>query len=245
VQACSGKLAAVISPWSTVEEAWLLGQFLKQHRPDVTLAMGPVRLAGADDHYPKTVTGAPASQVKFTIRAEKAPNRRGVELVLQHLQDRVLHFDELSRRVEQGEFNGLFLLNADPRAEFADGFRAACAKLKLLIVQDLLSSQLTEAAHFVLAGAAWAEKDGTFVNHADLAQPIVRALRGPGDARPDGRILWDLCGRTGLFRAPTVRQEIASAVPSLAALILGDLGEQGVSLKSAPSPAAEKALQPA
>ena len=66
------------------------------------------------------------------------------------------------------------------------------------------------------------------MNHAGLAQAIARALRGPADARPDGRILWELSERSGLFRPSTVRQEIAGAVKGLGALILGDLGEFGV-----------------
>ena len=34
---------------------------------------------------------------------------------------------------------------------------------------------------------AWAEKEGTFVNHKGLAQAIHRGLRGPEGSRPDGR----------------------------------------------------------
>ena len=89
----------------------------------------------------------------------------------------------------------------------------------------------------------WAEKDGAFVNHAGLAQPIVRGLRGPGDARPDGRILWELAGRTGLFRAAAVRQEIAKEIAAFAALSAGDLGDHGVSLTTSPAPVAERQLQ--
>ncbi len=82
------------------------------------------------------------------------------------------------------------------------------------------------------------------MNHIGLAQAIHRGLRGPGDSRPDGRILWDLNQRIGLFHAATIRQELAGEIPELAALILGDLGEQGVMTGTAavePSPQ----LQPA
>jgi NADH-quinone oxidoreductase subunit G len=239
------RFAAVISPWATVEETYLLAKFLRGLSPDVTLALGPVRIVEEDDHYPKTVTGAPPAQVKFTIRAEKAPNRRGVELVLQHFDGHVVAFGDVAQRLSQGEFDGLYVLNADPRAAFPGEFVANCSKLKLLIVEDLLTSPLSDKAQFVLAGGAWAEKDGTFVNHAGLAQPIARALRGPGDARPDGRILWELSRRTGLFRAATVRQEIANEIPAVAPLILGDLGECGVSLADNVAPVLEKQLQPA
>lgn len=233
VKSAAGKVAAVISPWSTVEEAYLLAKFLKELSPEVTLALGPVRSTGADEQFPKTISGAAPQDVKFTIRGEKAPNRQGVELVLQQFQGEVIAFETVANRVAQGQFEALFVLNADPEATFSDEFVSAAGKLKLLVVQDLLSSPLSDAAHFVLAGSAWAEKDGTFVNHAGLAQAIQRGLRGPGDARPDGRILWELNARRGLFRAATVRQEIAGEVAGLAALILGDLGEQGVLLNDA------------
>ena len=100
-------------------------------------------------------------------------------------------------------------------------------------MQDLLESKGSAKAHFVLPGAAWTEKDGTFVNHNGLAQAIHRGLRGPEEARPDGRILMELADRKGLFHAPTLRKEIGGAVPALAALSVGELGEFGVKLEQA------------
>ncbi len=244
VKAAPTKFAAIISPWSTVEEAYLLAKLLKGMSTDVTLALGPVRIVGEDDQYPKTVTGAPPKEVKFTIRAEKCPNRRGVEGVLEHFQGSVIPFETVASQVAAGEFEGLFILNSDPEASWSDEFIQAAGKLKLLVVQDLLESPLTQQANYVLAGSAWAEKEGTFVNHNGLAQGIFRGLRGPGEARPDGRILWELNERKGLFRASTVRQEIANEITAFAPLILGDLGEHGVMLKNSDVPAA-KELQPA
>jgi len=43
----------------------------------VRLALGPVPKIGEDDTYPKDRKGRPVEPVKFTIRAEKCPNRRG------------------------------------------------------------------------------------------------------------------------------------------------------------------------
>ncbi len=77
-------IAAVLSPWMTLEEAYLLASYLKSLSPKVALAMAPVRVVGEDDKYPKDVHGKPTEPVRFTIRAEKCPNRRGVEAVLRH-----------------------------------------------------------------------------------------------------------------------------------------------------------------
>ena len=47
----------ILSPWMTVEEAYLLASYLKSLTRNVTLALGPVRVVGEDDKYPKDVHG--------------------------------------------------------------------------------------------------------------------------------------------------------------------------------------------
>jgi len=103
-------------------------------------------------------------------------------------------------------------------------------KLSYLAVLDILPNSLTDAAHAVLPGASFAEKEGVFVNAKGLAQQIKPAVKPPGDARTDARILMELAGRRGLYHAPTLRKEIAAEIPALAALASGDLGEFGVKI---------------
>lgn len=246
VKSAPKRFAAIISPWATVEEAWLLATFLKGLSAEVTLALGPVRTVGEDDRYPKNLQGQPKETVRFTIRAEKAPNRRGVETILKHHQKAVVAFDAIVQKLSRGELDGLYVLNADPESTVTTELADKAASLKLLVVQDLLASSLSDKAQFVLAGAAWAEKDGTYVNHAGLAQALHRGLRGPGESRPDGRILWELNQRKGLFHAATLLQEIAGEIAEFGALSTGDLGEHGVmSGPAAPSVVPTKQLQPA
>ena len=207
----------------------MLASYFKGQSEHVSLALGPVRTVGEDDHFPKDVHGNAQPSTKFTIRAEKAPNRAGVAKVLEHFQGDVVPFEDVLSAIQAGEIEALYVVGGDPEASWSDDVLAAVQKLKLLVVQDLLSGPLTTLAHFVLAGSSFAEKDGTFINHAGLAQAIRRGIHGPEDARPDGRILWDLAGRRGLFHANNLRKEIGSAIGSLAALSVGDLGEHGVS----------------
>ncbi|HMP08653.1 MAG TPA: hypothetical protein PJ982_20080, partial [Lacipirellulaceae bacterium] len=115
---------------------------------------------------------------------------------------------------------------------------ARLERVPLLVVQDLLESPVSRRATFVLSGGSFAERDGTFVNHAGLAQEIRRAVRGPDGSRPDNRILWDLAGRTGLYQGAALREEIAAAIPELAALAAGKLGDHGVLLSTTEQPAA-------
>jgi NADH-quinone oxidoreductase subunit G len=224
------KIAAVLSPWMTIEEAYLLASYIKGMAPSATLAMGPVRVVGEDDTYPKDIHGRPAENVKFTIRAEKCPNRRGVELVLEHFAGGVVSFNDVLARTAAGDFDAIYLVGGDPRG-WIDEQQAEClSKCKLVVVQDLLPSPALAHATFILAGGSFAEREGTFVNHAGLAEEIHKSIRSPDDARPDGRILWDLAQRRGLFRTAPIRQEIAATVPGWKALKFQSLEQQIIPL---------------
>ena len=234
-QARPTALAAVLSPWMTCEDAFLLAKYMKSLAPAVRLAMGPVRVVGEDDQYPKLINGQPADPVKFTIRAEKCPNRAGVAEILKHFEGKVVSFDELKSQVAAGEIDSLYAVGGDREPWVTDADRTWLAKLKLLIVQDILPSTASELAHYLLPAGSFVEKDGTFINHAGLAQTIERSVRGPGESRPDGRILWDLAGRRGLFHAATVRAEIGSEIESLAAFRSPTLGPTGRLLSEGPA----------
>jgi NADH-quinone oxidoreductase subunit G len=223
-------IAAVLSPWMTLEEAYLLVSYLKSLSSNVSLAIGPVRNYGEDDKYPKDVHGQPLEPVKFTIRAEKCPNRRGVEAVLRHFAGDVMPMGDVLGRAAAGDFAAAYLVGGDPEDWITDQQAAALENVPTVIVQDILPSPASERATFVLPGGSFAERDGTFVNHAGLAQGIKRAIRGPGEARPDGRILWDLSGRRGLLNVALLRQEMGEKIESLRPVATGQLGELGVRL---------------
>jgi NADH-quinone oxidoreductase subunit G len=150
--------------------------------------------------------------------------------VLEHFQKEVVAFDEILRQSAGGKIRGLYILAGSPRPWMTPEQARSFDQLDLLIVQDILPSPASEKAHYLLPGGSFAEKDGTFVNHAGLAQAIHAAIRPPGEAWTDGRILLELSGRRGLFHAPTIRRELAGEVPALAGLA-GDLGELGARLE--------------
>ena len=230
------KIGAVLSPWMTVEEAYLLASFLAKLSPKVKLALGPVHLVGEDDLYPKNVHGQPAQPTRFTIRAEKAPNRRGVDLIVKNFTQSPCSFDEMLGKAKGGDLDVLYLVGGDPLGWISEEQAAGLDRVPLLVVQDILPSPASDIAKFVLSGGTFAERDGTLVNHAGLAQEIRRSIRSPDGARPDNRILWDLTGRTGLFNAAALRQEIAKKIPDFAALAVSKLGDCGVWLTSPSHP---------
>jgi NADH-quinone oxidoreductase subunit G len=224
-------IAAVLSPWMTLEEAFLLVNYLKSLTQNLSLAIGPVRVVGEDDKFPKDVHGKPLEPVKFTIRAEKCPNRRGIEAILRHFVGNVMPMGDVLGRAAAGDFSAVYFVGGDPEGWITDKQAAALENVETVVVQDILPSPASERAMFVLAGGSFAERDGTFVNHAGLAQGIKRAIRGPGEARPDGRILWELAGRRGLLNVALLRQEIGEKIESLRPLAAGRLGEHGVRLQ--------------
>jgi NADH-quinone oxidoreductase subunit G len=225
-------VAGVLSPFLTCEEAYLLAKYLKGLSGQVRLVLGPVPVVGADDTYPKDRRGNPVQPVKFTIRAEKCPNRRGVEEVLRHFQGDVIGFDDIVRAADAGQLQAAYLAAGYPPRPggwVSDQQAASLGKVPLLVVQDLLPSPVSSRAKYLLPAAAFAEKDGTFVNHAGLAQAIRWAVTPTGECRTDGQVFLDLLERRGLLHAPTLRKELAQEVPFFAALA-GDLGEHGVFL---------------
>ncbi|MFN7876610.1 MAG: molybdopterin-dependent oxidoreductase [Pirellula sp.] len=232
-------LMVVFSPFMTVEEAYLLASYMKKTDPKARLVMGPVPHVGEDDCYPKGRDGsAPEpSKVKFTIRAEKCPNRIGVETVLKHFQGEVLN---LARIGNMPQATAVYVVGGYPGEWVTPEVAAAIGSPSLLIVQDIFESPLTQKANIVLAAGSFAERDGTYVNHAGLAQSTNAAIRSPGEARADGRILFDLAERKGLFNAMTIRKEIGSAIPALKVLAVGDLGEKGLKLNAQAKHAAAK-----
>jgi NADH-quinone oxidoreductase subunit G len=231
VETPGSTLMVMFSPFMTVEEAYLLASYMKKVDPKARLVLGPVPKVGEDDCYPKGRDGSPPEpgKVKFTIRAEKCPNRMGVEAVLRHFQGEVMTLDRVPKLAKA---TAVYAVGGYPQEWVTPEVLAAVGSPSLLIVQDIFESPLSQKADIVLAAGSFAERDGTYVNHAGLAQSTNAAIRSPGEARADGRILFDLAERKGLFNAMTIRKEIGTAIPALKVLAVGDLGERGVRLSA-------------
>jgi NADH-quinone oxidoreductase subunit G len=227
------RAAAVLSPFLTCEEAYLLARYFKGLSGEARLALGPVPVVGEDDTYPKDRRGRPVEPVKFTIRAEKCPNRRGVEEVLRHFQGEVICFEDVLSAAGEGRLQVLYLAAGYPprlggwiSSEQAAGLQ----RVPLLVVQDLLPSAASLAAKYVIPAATFAEKDGTFVNHAGLAQALHWGAVPPGECRTDGQVFLDLMERRGLMHVPSLRAELAAEVAYFAPLARAELGEYGIRL---------------
>ena len=223
-------IAAVFSPWMTCEEAYLLASWLKKLSPQVRLTLGPIPVVGEDDRYPKNWRGEPLEPTKFTIRAEKCPNRLGVAAVLSHFQSIREDFSSIFNAARAGELQAAYVVGGGPPGWLSSDEVKALAQVPLLVAQDILRSELTNAAQVVLPGASFAEKEGTYVNHAGLAQMILRSVHPVAEGYNDCRIFMEISQREGLFNARVMRKEIAEQISAFRPIASGDLGEYGVML---------------
>ncbi|MBT4530269.1 MAG: 2Fe-2S iron-sulfur cluster binding domain-containing protein, partial [Phycisphaerae bacterium] len=66
------KIALLVSPMMSCEDAWLLGQLVRSMDSSAIIGLGPVPMVGEDKTF----------KSGFTIRSEKAPNARGVKRAL-------------------------------------------------------------------------------------------------------------------------------------------------------------------
>ena len=126
--------------------------------------------------------------------------------------------------------SALYLLGVDP---LADGDAAALDGVDFLVVQDIFLTATAQRADVIFPAVSWAEKDGTYTNLERRVQRIRPAVRPPGEARPDWRVLRDLGKRLApngfSFTSPTaVWQELAAAVPAYGQLSYSALARGGV-----------------
>ena len=216
----AGRLAGVLSPNLTVEEGYLLATYLRSIDPQAVLVLGPVPVVGEDETFKNG----------FTIRAEKCPNRRGIEKIVQHFMGETLTFDDLLPMVESGEIQAAWV-SGGYRTEWISPEQAgALASLQLLIVQDMFASPVWELAHYQLPGAAFAEREGSYVNYGDRLQSFKWAVRAPEGVSVEGRLYWRLLRRPGMFNARRVLSEVASEIGYFSAAG-GEIPAVGLDLK--------------
>ena len=119
-------------------------------------------------------------------------------------------------------------------------------KLELLVVIDTLPGKATEYAHYVLPGATFAEKRGTFINGKNRLQRLNAAITSPGIARPEWQTLVALLNELkvdGSYLAiEDVFADMARTFPALAGLNLSKIGDLGVELQMEVPPVAAPAV---
>ena len=125
--------------------------------------------------------------------------------------------------VEAGRVPVLYVFDPGPEGSIGDVSwiieARRTGKLGHLIVQGVLMTPLAGAADIVLPGAAWVEKDGSYVNEQGRLQAGARAIVPPGEALDDWQIFVNVGVALGAALTYTssqeIRAEIASALPGV------------------------------
>ena len=138
----------------------------------------------------------PVEPTKFVIRAEKCPNRRGVEAVLKHFQGSVVSFADATKRDRSRRCGSRAAIPT--REQLASthaaptGRRRACC-----VVQDLFDDRLTDGRKFRPAGDQRL-REGRHVRQPRGAWPRRSAARSGRRSRPAPNCNWrSICSAAG------------------------------------------------
>ena len=145
-----------------------------------------------------------------------------------------LHMSEMFEAIERDELTTLFVLGENPIQSDADAHHVKHLfdKLDHVVVQDIFRTATAEVADVVLpASASWCEAEGTVTNSERRVQRCRAALKPPGGARDDVRIMIDLAARLGHdWDYPTMEDvwnEFRSLAPNHAGMSYARLEELG------------------
>ncbi len=212
----NGSLYAVLSPVMACEEAYLLGKLIRLWDEDAVLVLGPVPTTGQNETFKNSLTG----KQTFEIQAEKVPNKKGVQRVLELLGGPTATFEEFAAGAKDPKFaklKGGWIVGGYLSNWVTPAVTAALKGYKVL--QDILPTSLADKVDILLPAAAWAEKDGTWENHAGKLQVFAAGIAPPEGARREGDVYFSLLEKKGFYNAADVRAEmgepfVATALPS-------------------------------
>jgi NADH-quinone oxidoreductase subunit G len=200
-----GSLYCMLSPMMACEEAWLAGQMIRQFDPQAVLVLGPMVDSGQDEIFHSAVSG----KETFRIKSQKAPNAAGIRRIMQMLGGTSADFAELvkAERPEIKKLAGGWIVGGYLSSWLPKDL-PTLFKRGLRIVQDILPSTLADGCDVLLPSAAWAEKDGCWENYQGRLQAFAPAVPPPTGARREGDVYYGLLGRSGMYSAAAVRQEM-------------------------------------
>jgi NADH-quinone oxidoreductase subunit G len=212
-----GTIAAIGTARATTEELFLFNKLARE-------------VLGAElvDCVPHTSEGD-----KFLLNADRNPNSSGAKLTGVTADPVGSRIPVIAEAIKSGKIKTL-IVHGENVSKYGIA-EDVLAKLDLLVVIDTLPNKVTELAHYVLPGATFAEKRGTFINAKNRLQRLNTAVPSPGIARPEWQtfaaLLNELGGDGGYLTIEDVFADMARSLAPLAGLNLSKIGDLGVELK--------------
>ena len=174
---------------------------------------------------------------KLLRRRDKVPNLRGAQALGFGSAVKDAGWDGLREGIEAGRIWGLYVVDRDPSAIWADKTLELVSKLYLTIYQGSNAGGFASLADWVLPAATHAEEDGTFTNFEGRVQRFHKAAEPLGQSRSDWDIFNELLGEWGArlaaSKAEDVFKELAAGEKAFSGLRWDALGTDGLLLKGA------------
>jgi NADH-quinone oxidoreductase subunit G len=206
-----GTVALVASARQSTEELYLLMKLARQ-------------FGALIDAVPRADKGD-----SFLLSADRNPNTTGAQSLGIGRPKLGLQLPQIAEGIRAGRIRTLVVFGEDvTRHGFSPDLLDS---LHRLIVSDILPSETTRRAHYLLPGCAHAEKRGTFVNVNGRLQRFWKAVEPPGDARPEWEFLQEMVSQvTGENAAASIEglfNRMAREIPAFAGLDWAKLGNTG------------------
>ncbi|MCL5267636.1 MAG: molybdopterin-dependent oxidoreductase, partial [Bacteroidetes bacterium] len=244
------EVAVVGSPYSSVEDNYILQKFAKQVLGTMNIDFMQHSIDGDEDN--------------FLIRADKTPNSYGAREVGVS-SSKGTGIKKIFELMGSGKIKALYVMDDDIVS--SKETEELLAKLDVLIVNHWVETKTTQLADIVFPSATFAEKYGTYVNflgRVQLSRPAVSTLeqeRIPGrfnmsrldnfgsafdkwnkGQRRNVRSSWEIIsavanllgGKMRFQSAQKVFEEIAQTNPSFKGLSYAKLGAKGALLSKGP-----------
>jgi NADH-quinone oxidoreductase subunit G len=214
-RAPAGSVAIVASARQTNEELWLISKLKSKFG---TVSDSVARVGEGD---------------KLLVSADKNPNTNGARLTGICFTEIGTNLPQIASGISSGKIKTLIIFGEDVTMH---GIGAdLLGKLETLIVSDILPNETTKLAHYLLPGAAHAEKRGSFTNTKGRVQKFMKTVEAPRDARAEWEFLHDLVhnvtGQNGFVTIEGLFNEMAKDVPAFNGLTWASLGDTGATVK--------------
>jgi len=183
----AGSVAAMISPDLSIEEAYLLAKYVRQVDARALIVPGTNRNArrGRD------------VQERFYDPGREVVRSPWVEEIVANFMGRVATVDDLLAGIEAGEVRALWA-SGGYKQDWIDVESAErLAAVDCLVVAGSVRFAAVGFGHLSLTAAAFAEREGSYVNYDATA---CRAWPGPFGLRPECVPNWEFMGTTGHAR---------------------------------------------
>ncbi len=211
----SGTAAIVASARQSNEELFLLAKLGR-------------KLGALTDTVPRLAQGD-----KLLLSPDRNPNATGARLMGLAGQPPGSNLPKIADGIRRGQIKTLIVFGEDVTRHGIDA--GLLGKLETLIVSDILPSETTKLAHYLLPGCAHAEKRGTFTNTKGRVQKFMKAVEPRGDARPEWEflheLLFNVAGQDGCRSLEGLFNQMAKEVPAFNGLSWAGLGDAGVTVQ--------------